>query len=74
MVQVVFRLDSQECPTMAVGARAIMARLASSVACEKCAAIPCLAAIFAYAFICKICKIRDADVPAPGSFESWPAK
>ena len=45
MVQVVFKLDSHECPTMAVGARAIMARLASSVACEMCAAIPCLAAM-----------------------------
>ena len=45
MVQVVFKLDNHECPTMAVGARAIMARLASSVACEMCAAIPCLAAM-----------------------------
>ena len=52
MVQVVFKLDSHECPTMAVGARAIMARLASSVACEMCAAIPCLAAIFAFLYIC----------------------
>lgn len=46
MVQVVFKLDSHEWPTMAVGARAIMARLASSVACDMCAAIPCLAAMF----------------------------
>jgi len=45
MVHVVFKLDSHEWPTMDVGARAIMARLASSVACEMCAAIPCLAAM-----------------------------
>eukprot|EP00562_Extubocellulus_spinifer_P014244 CAMPEP_0178567466 /NCGR_PEP_ID=MMETSP0697-20121206/15345_1 /TAXON_ID=265572 /ORGANISM="Extubocellulus spinifer, Strain CCMP396" /LENGTH=49 /DNA_ID= /DNA_START= /DNA_END= /DNA_ORIENTATION= len=34
MVHVVFRLDSHEWATMEVGARAIMARLASSVAWE----------------------------------------
>mmetsp|Transcript_19298 Transcript_19298/g.42855 ORF Transcript_19298/g.42855 Transcript_19298/m.42855 type:complete len:103 (-) Transcript_19298:230-538(-) len=46
MVHVVFRLDSHEWATMEVGARAIMARLASSVAWEMWAVRPCLAAIF----------------------------
>mmetsp|Transcript_18154 Transcript_18154/g.36553 ORF Transcript_18154/g.36553 Transcript_18154/m.36553 type:complete len:98 (-) Transcript_18154:253-546(-) len=51
MVHVVFRLDSHEWATMEVGARAIMARLASSVAWEMWAVRPCLAAIFGL-FVC----------------------
>jgi hypothetical protein len=47
MVQVVLRLDSHEWALIEVGARAIMARLASSLSWEIWAVKPCLAAMVA---------------------------
>ena len=44
-VMVVLRLDSHEWETMAVGARDMTARLASSVACEIVPLSPCRAAM-----------------------------